>query len=72
MCSIRKIPNYRVHWTEQELNAGVGRQHMSLMRYYIGGGDARHSWPGSTLARISTQVTQVTSNRICYVYIMRI
>ena len=34
---------------------------MSLMRYYIGGGDARHSWPGSTLARISTQVTQVSN-----------
>ena len=25
-----------------------------------GGGDARHSWPGSTLARNPTQVTQVS------------
>ena len=26
-----------------------------------GGGDARHSWPGSTLARNPTQVTQVSN-----------
>ena len=29
-----------------------------------GGGDARHSWPGSTLARNPTQVTQVSNVKI--------
>ena len=31
-----------------------------------GGGDARHSWPGSTLARNPTQVTQLSNhNYMC-------
>ena len=29
-----------------------------------GGGDARHSWPGSTLARNPTQVTQVSNHTL--------